>query len=427
MSEYMIHPANRRTLGGEQERIEAQIQRLQQQAEVAAQNYRRELERLSRDYERSANEANQTLRNNHRQALDAISAAYNAQRAETRREIEHLRNEYNRQLEESNRTIIARIQGIESRLETQAARDRAVADDYRGRARAAWARLRDRTELKPFIDRHAGTIEQTNATADEIYARAQYQAVTAIMVNSSALIRVWEEEAQSLWEEWQDLYRLCEAEMNCMRSAMAAAADQPVDCDGRTVRSDLRRYDPAGFEAAGQTLASDEAVFADARRLMIEDMRVLLHNLERDRHGVDRLLDRATSLHRAHVRRLRCLRTVSKGLASREYRQVKTLLANSSLNDGIRALFSGRLTRVWIVLDITTPQPENGVSRITVRLLPGAAMDESLQRRMCEELSFFAAGLLEGQAYRPAAVSAGNVFRDQNRLYQAQLEMQYQI
>ena len=291
MSERALPLTNRRNLRGEQQRIEAEIERLRRQSDAAAQSYQRELERLRQDYDRSSGEANEALRNTHRQAL----------------------------------------------------------------------------------------------------------------------------------------YRLCEGEMACMRSAVRTAADQPVDCDGKIGRADLRRYDPGGFEAAGQTLASDEAVFADARQLMIEDMRVLLHNLEHDRHGIDRLIDHGLTLHRAHVRRLRCLQAVSRGVKSRNYRQKRVLFKNGSLNEGIRALYDSRYMKIQVVLEITTPHPEIGRAQVTVKLLPMAAMDETLQRRMCRELSVFASGLLENQTYRPLSVSAGNVFRDQNQLYQAQVSMQYQI
>lgn len=407
-------------------RLERQVEELRRQSQEAARNYQRELARLQEQLSASVQQANEELIRRHQQELDAIAAAYNEQRTRFRHQLAMQKQLINRRIEEESREIERRVSQAESRIEAQLQQEKRVADDYRARMRREWAELTACEELKPYVDAHTGTIEQAENSADRAYELKQYQAVTAIMVNSSALISCWETEARAFWEEWQALNELCSGVMSCMGAAMSAAEDQPVDCDGDIRRAKLLRYDSAGFARAEEMLQADRARMEGARDLSIEEMRMLLHELERDQRFIDDLTARAMQLHRAHVRRLRCLSSLTRGLKAREFLEKSVVFEGGDLMKGIRALYCSRYQRDRLLVQITSPEEYSGMAQIRVTFLPGAAMDETMQHSRCEDLTRYASSLIDRQTYRPASTRAGEAYRSRSGLYEATVTMQYQ-
>ncbi len=416
-----------RTANGDRISLERRIEDLRRQSQDAARTYQAELQRLQEQLDNSVRQANEELIRRHRQELDAVAAAYNEQRMVFRRELEAHRQEQNRRLEEEKTAIDQRISRVENRLETQLNEERMVADEYRARMRSEWEDLLACENLRPFVDVHADTVELAEQSAERAYGLRQYQAVTAIMVNSSALIRCWETEAQALWEEWQVLFELCRGVVECMNSAVTAAADQLVDCDGDVKRVCLTRYDEAGFARGTALLRADRLRLEEAKSLSIEQMRLLLHELERDRRFIDGVVEGALVQHRAHVRRLRCMAALTEGLKKREYYEAKAVFEGGDLLKGLRILYCSRYYKDRLLVTITTPQPETGTAQIDVILLPGAAVDERLQYSRCNELTVFATSLVEGQARRPSNVRANEAYRNQNGLYQATVTLNYEV
>ena len=407
-------------------RLERQVEELRRQAQETARHYQRELERLQQQLDASVRQANEELVRRHRQELDSVAAAYNEQRTRFMHQLALQRQLLNRRIEEESREIERRVSRVEGRIEAQLQQEKRVADEYRVRMRREWAELAACEELKPYIDAHTGTIEQAENSADRACELKQYQAVTAIMVNSSALISCWETEARALWEEWQALNGLCSGVMNCMNAAMSAAEDQPVDCDGDIRRARLLRYDSAGFARAEEILQADRARMESARNLSIEEMRMLLHELERDQRLIDDLTARAMQLHRAHVRRLRCLSALTRGLKEREFLEKRVVFEGGDLLKGIRALYCSRYQRDRLLVQITSPEEYNGMAQIRVTFLPGAAMDEMMQHSRCQDLTQYASALMDGQAYRPVSTRAGDAYRNRSGLFEATVTMQYQ-
>lgn len=408
-------------------RLEQQIEELRRQAQETARNYQRELQRLQQQLDASVRQANEELIRRHRQELDAIAAAYNEQRTRFMQQLAVQKQLINRRIEEENREINRRISQAENRMEAQLRQEKQVADEYRARMQREWADLKACEELRPYVDVHTETIAQAEDSADRAYELKQYQAVTAIMVNSSALISCWETEARALWEEWQALNGLCVGMMNCMSAAMSAAENQPVDCDGDIRRASLLRYDSAGFARAEEMLQADRVRMETARDLSVEQMRMLLHELERDQRFIDDLTARAMQLHRAHVRRLRCLSALTGGLKERGFLETKAVFEDGDLLKGIRVMYCSRYQRDRLLVQIISPEEYHGMAQIRVTFLPGAAMDEMMQHSRCGDLTQYASALMDRQAYRPVSTRAGDAYRNRSGLFEAMVTMQYQI
>ena len=411
----------------EQTRIQQQLDALRRQSRQDAESYQRELARLREAYEQSAHASNERIRENHMRELQAISARFDSHRAELILTISRQQEEFNRRLDQENQRIHSGMAELESRIEAQLAREQAVADEYRQRVRQEWETLRSSADLAPFIAPHVPTVEQTASSAREAYRLAQYQAVTAIMVNTSALIFCWHQEAQALWEEWQALYELCSTIVDCMRVAMDTAENQQVDCDGKITHVALKRYQEERFAQMQGRIQAHERTLAESRGMSIDEMRAFLHTLQSDQQEQEALIHRAILLHCANIRRLSSMQALTRGMAKREYRREYCKMVDGSLLLGLKVLFRHRYQRSRVLVLITTPEPENGRTEISVTFLPGESMDEKMQHSICTTLSAYVSLLLDQQERRPLHVAAGNAYRDASGLFQSDVTVQYPV
>ena len=260
--------------------IQNQLESLRLQSRQDAQTYRQGLESLRAAYEQSTRAANDRIRQNHEQELRRISAEYEAHKAEIIRVISQQREEIDRRLQEERLQLHQEMSRLERRIENQLAQEKATADQYTGQMQSAWRVLQADSDLTIYIAPHVPVLETTLNAAREAYELAQYQAVTAIMINLRALIFCWEQEARALWEEWNALRELCAGITACIRTALDTACSQSVECDGKTTRVDLRRYLPREFEEMHGRLQKHEETLASASNLTIDQMRAFLHELQ---------------------------------------------------------------------------------------------------------------------------------------------------
>lgn len=401
-------------------RLQREIDGLNRKSQEMAQKYHDELQKLRKEIEYSVQQANDELIRQHRIELDAVSAAYNKQRNDLLVTIRETRSDLERYIKEEYERIGCQIQRVEQRIAEQDARDKDVADEYKKRMKDEWEDLRRQEELRRFTESHDQTIAYVEEMADEAYKRQQYQAVTAMMANSSALICCWKSEAQSLLEEWQALHELCNEMLGCMRVAM----ESTNSCEGAPTIC-LRRYDEVGFQRADELLATDELSLAEPQQLTIEDMRKLLHEMERDQRFINDAIEHAIVLHRAHVRRFRNLSVITKGLEERRFQRLSACYCDGDMLSGVKALYHHRYQKDKLILQIKTSQPELGRTELTVTLYPYSAIAGDNQHTFCSELASYIKSLINGQEDRPTYIQTEKAYRTKDGLYSAVVSMQY--
>lgn len=414
-----------RSPDAERRRLEQEIASLRQQITQIGQQYQQELQRLQQQSSSDILSMNNRLQEQHRQQLAQITVSYNTLTRELNQRIQEQQREINRRIEQENREIYARINRMESQIRQQIDEEKATADEYRARMHNAWSRLLAREELRPYVEPHADTLAIAENAADEAYQLRQYQAVTAIMVNSSTMIDSWEQSAQAFWDEWQRLFTLCRSVFDCLHAAYESSPSRQVDCDSRVHTVNLRRYDQSGFSRLGEICSSGQSRLDSCQSLSIEEMRMFLHELQRDQRFTDDLMQRCTHLHCAHVRRLRVLRTVEHGLRARGFERIRVQFNQQDLLQGVRALFRGLYQHDLLLITITSPRATPEETLLDVELFPSSPMDESMQYALCHRIARYASDLITQQPGPRPATQPGNAYRNENGFFQAQVEVLY--
>ncbi len=410
----------------ERARLTQEISRLRQQVDASARQYQSQLQEIRQEMSANLRQANAELVRQHRQQLDHIATTYNAQREALSHAITRQKELLTQMIAEQDRHINCRIGAMEQRMEEQMAAERSVADNYRARMHEDWSTLRSQNELRPFTDPYVSIIEKADTDADAAYNRRQYQAVTAIMVNSSAMIGCWEAEARSLREEWQALRNLCQDMRACMQATLDSIR-QPIDCDGVSQVADIKRYDPDLYARAVACCQGYATRLAAAERLTIEELRSLLHTMEQDQHTVQDAVEHLICLHRSHVRRLRCLASLKKGLSMRSYVERQVVFLDNNLCNGLKVRYEHRYHGDQLLVCITTPDPQAGYAEVSVTLLPGTAMDSLAQNALCGQMSDYVAACLRQQPRSPMSAHAAPVYIESSGLCRSNVTMQYRV
>ncbi len=419
--------ANGRTPARTQEEVNRRINELSGRVSQVANEYRAELNRLRSSTNASIREANQTIQNNHRHELRIITERYENAHREMNAEIARSREQFNRALMESNELLMGKLRNLEERIEQRSSKDKAFADERIRRMREAWHALRERTELGPFIETHVPTINQTNEVVDKAYRLEQYQAISAIMVNCSALIDNWEREAETMYKDWCEMRELCQDVIDYMRDALDAAHRTVIDCDGTLNRDiNLFRYDENGFAEVCSILRNDEDRIENANGLTIEGMRNFLHTLETDRLRIDGTIERATLQHRAFLRRLKAYKALSDGLVTIHYSKQKAEYSDGDILSDIVILFKQVYTGDKLHVTIKTPNYNYPSTAVSLTFIPGAVMDTQSQETQCGSLSGFASALIEGNEINKPQMTRVRPYKNLSGHYQAEVGVNYQ-
>lgn len=417
-----IRITDRRSLEQAQAENRRRIEALQGEARQAAAEYSRAINELRASAESGISGVNRTLRENHRRELEAVAERFDRQRTELLAQIGRIESDLNRRIIEDNERICTRIRSIEDRIEAQSLRDRQTADEYIARMRREWAALLAKAHLRPFTEAHIPTVEYANTAADDAYRLAQYQAVTAIMINSSLLIKNWEQEAQLMYDDWMKLRQLCEEIIEYIRTAIDASSHTEIRCDGVVNRDiDLSRYDRDGFAEIGGLLAVDDDKLAHAAGMSVEELRNFLHVLEADRKRVDAAIERASLLHCALVRRLKAADTLSSGLRRVHYSLEAQRYADEDFLKDIRLLFAGEYTGHRLIVTVATPDYRYPRTSINLTFIPGAVMDDRTKEKQLESLSAVASQLISSSDPGMPRMSRIRPYRNDAGLFQTEV------
>lgn len=409
----------------EKRALEDMILQQRQQADQLERRYRSALQALQAEIEQGTQTVKAEQLRRHQRELDEIAVQYARQRAEMQEELTRQRSRLEEKIRSEDQRIQQRIADLEQQVNTRNAKEKQAADLYLNRMRKEWHTLYTNLELEPFVRPHADVMDTTEQKLSEIYRQQLYQAAAAVAINSSALIATWKTEASAQLEEWQALYDLCENSIRCVDTALKAAENQAVDCDGAVTHTSLFRYAPDDFTRQQLVLEQDRTKLAQARLLSLEEMRIFLHELEAHRQSTEQLIRHAQLLHRCFVRRLRALHTIEQGMKQRNYLRIEAALEQKSILGEIRVLFGSRYLNDRFLVVISTPRPESGQQQVRVILLPGTAMDEELQYGRCTEQTAYIMSLLEQQHYRPVRAHRGAPYRNSNGVYQADVVLQH--
>ena len=410
----------------EKKRLEQEISALQKSIRSIKTEYQKELKIIQKETAGRTLQLERSLKKQHKAELERISAEYNRHRKKLTELLESQKREIQEKIEADTRAINDRISQIETKISTQTEKERKIADRYMARMEQEWLALCSRTELLQYISPHQPTVDYANRTAALAYQAEQYQATTAIMVNTSSLIGCWEQTAEVLYEEWRGLYELCEEIVNYLEISFNTTKEQEVICDGILSRINLRVYLPNDFIHFEEICIANREKLGNCSLMTNEEMRMFLHDLQKDQYLTDQTIHSSMVLHYAHVRRLRCTDKITKGLLERNVNRIGISYINENKLDGVKMLFKERYSRDMFVIFIRSPQPELGRTEINIEYFPAGVMDEMLQYSHCSRIARFAATMMEEKHASLITTSHASVaYRTTQGFYQADVEVQH--
>ena len=289
-----------------------------------------------------------------------------------------------------------------------------------------WQTLRQREELAAFVRPHQAAYDVAAQNINVIYQQRQYQAVTGIAVNSSALIQGWQVEAEASYAEKLELIGLCQAQLDYMTSRLDTAAQRDdVACDGVSTRVVMERYAPAEFQQLRIRRDTAAEQLATANAMTLTQMRALLTQLEGCRGDVDQTYRQAWLRHRGCLRRQRCQRTITAGMRSLKFGVARTTFCHGDFLRGIILLLQNEYSGNRLIIRITTPDLESGQTNCQVTLYTSDLMDAGGKRALCETFGWKIHNLLAGMnSSGTADVQMGRAYRSERGAWCSDLTVQ---
>lgn len=409
-----------------QQELQDSLARMQRQSEDAARQYKQQLSGLEAQQKQAMAQANARLAASHAQQMAAVEAEYRRVRQELalriREAVQRLEEIQNRAIQQQN----ARIDAMEQRLDTEDARSKAIAQRSRAEMQDRWQALQRREELAVFVRPHQGAYDVAEQSIDALYEQQQYQAVTGIAANSSALIQGWKTEAEASYQEKLALMDLCQAQLTYLTSRLDEAAHRSaISCDGTVTRVLLERYSPAEFQQLRTRRDAAAEQLATAGELTLTQMRGFLAQLEGFRADVDQLCRQALLRHRGCLRRWQCQRRVAAGMRELKFRIVKSAFCDGDFLQGISMLLRDEYSGNCLTVRFTTPDLESGRTSCQVTLYAGSLMDAGGKRALCASFTRQIHHILaQTGASGTASVEMGTVYRSERGAWRSDLTVQ---